>query len=378
MDEEMTAQEREDEPISQEDKPNGKVIEWLRNHYWLIAIVSGIIALVGLFGPIVSGKAFTGEFVDGWWAFERTGADRAGVFLNGLFSPFNWTALLPYMLLVVGIVISCVSFKRHDLYIIATFFYIVSGIFFLFGKHLYNLGLSLYYNSLNPVEGGASSLIEDIASTFSTKLSFGYTFSAILSFVAALINFNAATQKEAMNIRDLTEVAIFSAVAIGLQFIKIPIGVTGGSVNLGIVPLFMIALRHGPIKGFIAGGLVYGLITCILDGYGLFTYPFDYLIGFGSVAILGYFRKFIFLKPGGKRTLVPVSGFIWIALGVTLGTAVRFIGSTLSSIVNYGYPFGAALAYNSIYIPVTGAIALGITEALYVPLAILNRRFPAK
>ena len=64
-------------------------------------------------------------------------------------------------------------------------------------------------------------------------------------------------------VKDIAEIAILSARAIVLdRVVRIPLGATGGSINISMVPLYVIALRHGWFKSFIAGGIVYGLITC--------------------------------------------------------------------------------------------------------------------
>ena len=68
-------------------------------------------------------------------------------------------------------------------------------------------------------------------------------------------------------VKDIAEITIFSALAIVLdRLIKIPVGITGGSINISLVPLYVIALRHGWFKSFIAGSIIYGLITCLFDG----------------------------------------------------------------------------------------------------------------
>ena len=71
------------------------------------------------------------------------------------------------------------------------------------------------------------------------------------------------------SIRDIVEIAVMCAFAVVLdKFVKIPIGATGGSINIASVPLFIVAYRHGWFKGLIASGVVFALITCILDAYG--------------------------------------------------------------------------------------------------------------
>ena len=71
-------------------------------------------------------------------------------------------------------------------------------------------------------------------------------------------------------------------------------------------------------------------------------------------------------------------GFLYIALGVIGASVIRFIGSTVSSMVNYGYTLLAAAAYNYIYVFVTGAVSLVAIEVLFIPLAKINKLFPVK
>ena len=165
-----------------------------------------------------------------------------------------------------------------------------------------------------------------------------------------------------------------SALAIALQFIRIPIGETGGSINLGLVPLAYLALRHGPAKGFVAGAFVYGLVTCLTDGYGLYTYPYDYLVGFGSIAVFGFFRPLVFPKD---KAWTPW-GFLWILLAASLQSFVRFVGGTVSSMVNYGYGLYAACAYNVVYVFVTGAVTAGVILILYPALGRLEKILPVE
>ena len=97
------------------------------------------------------------------------------------------------------------------------------------------------------------------------------------------------------SVRDIVEIAVMCALAVVLdKAVKIPIGSTGGSLHISAVPLFIIAFRHGWFKGFIASGIVFGLVKCILDGYGFQFFFFEYLIAFGSIALAGLFGRMIF------------------------------------------------------------------------------------
>ena len=161
--------------------------------------------------------------------------------------------------------------------------------------------------------------------------------------------------------------------AFGLNFIKIPVHITGGSVNFQMFPLMLIALRRGPTHGFVAAGIVYGILTCLTDGYGFATYPFDYLLAFGSVAVLGVFRGFIF-SPEQKN--YNLKGELFILLAGIIATAIRFVASTTSSMVIYGYDLKAAALYNSLYVTLSGLAGFGLIMAMYGPILRINAMYP--
>ena len=194
----------------------------------------------------------------------------------------------------------------------------------------------------------------------------GIAFSSLAFASTTLVDVRRTT-------RQIAEEGVLISLAFVLNFIKIPVGATGGSINFQMLPLMFLALRLGPAHGFIAGGIVYGLLTCLTDGYGFACYPFDYLIGFGSVGVMGFFRKFIF-SPEQKG--FNFKGAFFIFVGGVLSTLVRYIGSNVSSIVVYGLDLKGALVYNSFYIPLSGVAAIVPLLLIYGPLIKLNERFP--
>lgn len=201
------------------------------------------------------------------------------------------------------------------------------------------------------------------------SLGYGSGISIFLFALVSICSLSSSNIKFGDNVKSLSEDGIFIALAFVLNFVKIPLG-PAGSINFQMLPLFIIAIRRGPIHAFISGGLVFGVMTCLCDGYGFATYPFDYLIGFGSVAILGLFNK-----PINKSDLIK--GEIFLFIGCLLATLVRYIGGTTSSMVVYGYSFVNALIYNATYIPISGLIAT-IAVMLLLPLVkVLNKRYPA-
>lgn len=217
----------------------------------------------------------------------------------------------------------------------------------------------------------------------SKEINFEYTttfiFAAVFEILSCLLLFGAEGKTDVFSVKSMTEIAVLVALALGLNYLKIPLGATGGSINLQIVPLFVIALRYGPAKTFIASGLVYGLLSCGLDGYGFFTFPMEYMIAFGSVMIVSIFRKFIMSKDH----------FTWYGLlilsGLIIGqTLIRWFAASIDSYVFYladldTPTFGAALIYNAIYVLPTGAINVGVLIVLYIkPLFMINSVLPSQ
>ena len=137
----------------------------------------------------------------------------------------------------------------------------------------------------------------------------------------------------------------------------------------------ILALRKGPLKGFIGAGITYGLINCLTDGYGIATFPFDYLLGMGSVCVLGFFQSLIF---GKDQNGYNFKGILFIIVGGILSTALRFVGGCASSMIIYGYEIKAALAYNVLYVFISGAIATTVLVAIYRPMIMVNKRFPVE
>lgn len=171
------------------------------------------------------------------------------------------------------------------------------------------------------------------------------------------------------NLKDITEIGILSALAIVFDmFVKIPLGIAGGSVGIAMIPLIIIALHKGWFKGFIAGAIIFGLATCLIDGYGFATYPFDYFFAFGSVAIVGLFSKLIITE---KTT---VMNYVWFAIGIIGCFVIRFISSTISGIIIYETSFVDSVIYQLTYIPGT-LLVDGVISLLLLPglLPVLKR-----
>jgi energy-coupled thiamine transporter ThiT len=180
--------------------------------------------------------------------------------------------------------------------------------------------------------------------------------------------------KKPFSIYEVCEIALLVAMAVALDILNpIKINAGGGNVGIAMIPLFVIALRNNIWKSFIATGIVFGVVTYFTDGWGggFYSIVFDYVLAFGSLAILSLFRNLIFKN---KNKVLP---FVFITMGLIAGGFGRYVFTSISSIINYGSTFSEALAYN-LYIPASILICIVVINALYPALVILNRRFPTE
>lgn len=176
------------------------------------------------------------------------------------------------------------------------------------------------------------------------------------------------------SVKDIVEIAMLVAVAIvlDLPFLKIRIGSNGGSISFSVIPLFILAYRKGFFKGFIGIGVVYGLLTCLIDGWGFQTYPFDYLLGYGSLSLVGLFSPLCFPKNENKYSIY---GILFVIISILVASVCRLLFSTISGIIFYELNFISSLAYNSLYILPSSGIAIAVIIVLYKPILSVNRTF---
>ena len=207
-------------------------------------------------------------------------------------------------------------------------------------------------------------------------------FISLIGILIGILIINASNipskEKTFFSTYDLAEMAILVALALVLDWIKISVGTTGGSINLSALPLMIYAYRRGPLKGLIASSIVFGLLSNIFDGYGIITYPFDYLIAFSGYSLIGLYVKLFknLMDKDKKHYLIYFN--VSIVLGGISAFITRMFGSTLSSIIIYEYNLRDALAYNILYIPLSSLSSTLAFCILSYPLMDINKKFPVK
>ncbi len=208
---------------------------------------------------------------------------------------------------------------------------------------------------------------------FSAGFSIWSYFAIVLVLIAALFSFVQTYSEHEYTVYEMVETALLISLAVGLDLdgLKITLSANGGSISFTCVPLILLALRHGFVKGFIGAGIIYGLITCLIDGYGLITYPLDYLLGFGSMAIVGLFRN----KIIGENTSYNWKGIVFLCVGIIVATLGRFLAGSLSGTILYQVDFVESMIYNASYILPSGAAAIVIFVIFYKQILVIDKLF---
>lgn len=191
----------------------------------------------------------------------------------------------------------------------------------------------------------------------------------VFSFVASLFSLTLAIRKNEFTTYQIVEMAMLVGIAIVLDLPGLKVKLPVGSIGFTMVPLFILVLLQGPIKGFIGVGLVYGFVTCVLDGWGLAYFPLDYLLGYGSLALLGIFKSYILNE---NTTKININGVIYLSIGVIISIAGRLLAATISGVVYTELYFWGSLAENAVPILISGGIVLATLIGLYDPLIRIN------
>ena len=127
----------------------------------------------------------------------------------------------------------------------------------------------------------------------------------------------------------LVETAVMVAFAYVLSLFRVVEMPQGGSVSLGMLPIFVIALRWGGIPGMVAG-LLFSVTKLLTEPF--IVHPIqallDYPLAFASIGLAGFFKD----KP---------------LAGITVGGLSRFLCHFLSGVVFFA---AYAPAGQSIYV----------------------------
>ena len=183
-------------------------------------------------------------------------------------------------------------------------------------------------------------------------------------------------------LRTLVEIALAIAVGAVLNLpmfrLTLPFNVAGGTIALNMLPIFVIALRRGPVAGLLAGA-GYGCIDLLFDPF--LVHPaqlvLDYPLAYALVGIAGVARPL--LVTALRSANAVLAGFA-ITLGVVAGASGRFLSHVVSGIIFFGEyaPEGQpvwlySIIYNAGYM-VPSAILTCVAALVIMP--VLHRAVP--
>jgi thiamine transporter len=151
---------------------------------------------------------------------------------------------------------------------------------------------------------------------------------------------NQKSYKTIFSTKILAEIIIFVAMAgalalISHSFFSLP---EGGSINLGMLPIFWLALRRGPKIGIFAGAVL-GVVDLAIEPFVVHPIQFilDYPLAFACLGLAGFFRKLNSVGP---------------VLGVVVGGTFRLLCHFTSGVVyfaNYAPAGVSVFVYSTVY-----------------------------
>jgi thiamine transporter len=148
------------------------------------------------------------------------------------------------------------------------------------------------------------------------------------------------TSKRIFSTKILSEIIIFVALAGALAlvshfFFELP---QGGTINIGMVPIFWLALRRGPKIGIFAGAVL-GAVDLTIEPFIVNPAQFilDYPLAFACLGLAGLFRNLKVIGP---------------VVGVVVGGTGRFLSHFVSGVIyfpQYAPPGMSPAVYSILY-----------------------------
>ena len=200
---------------------------------------------------------------------------------------------------------------------------------------------------------------------------------------------NQKSQKSQKNLRILVECAIMVGLAAVLSELKITWMPFGGSLTLfSMIPIIIIALRHGPIWG-LSTAFVYSTTQFMFDssklsGWGIagakafiLCTLFDYIVAFTVLGLAGFFKPaFDETQERGKK--VAVASIATLAVCILRYLSHVFVGAILwyelfkESITEGAWAY--SIGYNFTYMLPETIITLIAAPAVVTILSVVGKR----
>ena len=168
-------------------------------------------------------------------------------------------------------------------------------------------------------------------------------------------------------LQKMATTAVMSALAVILTWVEIQVGPAGGSINIVMLPIIIVAYCYGLAWG-VGSGLVVGFVKCIIGGglgWGLPSILLDYVLAYAAVGLAGIFS--------GKK---------WgLGIGAVIGCIARFGVHFVSGVTIYAIATNTEIAgvmtsnawlysliYNGLYMLPSSVIVIALAFVLKKPI----------
>ena len=173
--------------------------------------------------------------------------------------------------------------------------------------------------------------------------------------------------KSHLKLRALCEGAVFVALAQVISYLKLFELPNGGSITVGMLPIFLYCARWGFGPGMLAS-TAYAVLQLLLDGayaWGWQSMIGDYLVAFSVLGVAGIFHK----NKYGLFIGTVVGCFARFIVAYVVGATIwaeympdKFFGMTMAS------PWIYSALYNGSYIVLSMILCLVVGWLLYKPM----------
>lgn len=161
-----------------------------------------------------------------------------------------------------------------------------------------------------------------------------------------------------LSIRQMALMGMLVAISIVLDSVfKFYQQANGGSINLAMVGLVLIALTLPCWLSWLAITIVFGLLTALLDGYIIY-YLFDYFLALSGFVVISLSRKKIIATEN-------ISGLVYLIASFAIAFAWRLGMHVISGVLYFEVDWAGSLAYNLSYLLPSFFLSLAVILTLY-------------
>jgi thiamine transporter len=161
-----------------------------------------------------------------------------------------------------------------------------------------------------------------------------------------------------LNVRQISLMGMLVAISIVLDAVfKFYQQANGGSINLAMVGLVLIALSFGWWQSWLAITIVFGLLTAVLDGYIVY-YLFDYFFALSGFVVIALMRKTIIATD-------ELKGLFTLTWTFAIAFTWRLLMHVISGVLYFEVDWAGSLAYNLTYLLPSFFISYAVILTLY-------------